>query len=115
MSFYFPEPHFFTMENMYLPPFMFSHWNCVLLELEVGFLLRVARASHQELPVRTCQGKPEMSVGMLTKLWADWVFLGLLIMLRVWTYNEASDNISNALEGPYLKDTWSMFQNFFLS
>jgi hypothetical protein len=33
-----------------------------------------AEASRQELPVRTCQGKPEMSVGMLTKLWADWVF-----------------------------------------
>ena len=31
----------------------------------------VTEASCQELPVRTCQ---EMIVGMLTKLWADWVF-----------------------------------------
>jgi hypothetical protein len=32
------------------------------------FLPKVAEASRQELPVRTCQGKPEMIVGMLTTL-----------------------------------------------
>jgi len=55
---------------------MFSHPNCVPSELEAAFLPKVAEASRQESPVRTCQGKPEMSVGMLTKLWADWVFRG---------------------------------------
>ena len=54
---------------------MFTHQHCVLSELEGALLPKFAEASRQELPVKKpVKGKPQMSVGMLTKLWADWVF-----------------------------------------
>jgi len=72
MSFSFSEPRFFYY-GKHVP---------ILCYVQLSELCSIgarscfsAGASRQELPVSTCQGKPEMGVGMLIKLWADWVFL----------------------------------------
>ena len=65
---------YFIMEDLSSSLRYVQPWNLVPSELEADWLPKVAAASRQDFPVRTCQRKLEVSVGMLTKLWADWVF-----------------------------------------
>ena len=71
---------YFIMEDASSSLRYVQPWNLVPSELEADWLPKVAAASRQEFPVRTCQRKLEVSVGMLTKLWADWVFRILMVL-----------------------------------
>ena len=70
MSFVFPEHHFLLRKTCTLPALCSAIRTVFYRSSKVLF----CRMSPKLRP-KTCQGKPEMSVGMLIKLWADWVFL----------------------------------------